>query len=129
MKEFALNILYPSGSPIQISNPEGLSKLNGINAQSIISTGVSVLILFAIITTLIFLVWGGIDLILAQGEKQNVTKAREKLTFAIIGMVVVLSSFLIMSFVSNIFGIDFLKFGISDTVQHPCLNKLPGEDC
>lgn len=107
MKEFALKIINTSGTPTVFSAPEKASSLNNLDAQSLVSTAVSFLLFFVAILTLFFLIWGGIDLILAQGEKQQVTNARQKLTFAVIGLVVVLASFLIVGTVGSIFGVNF----------------------
>lgn len=105
MKEFALSIINPTGTPpTTLSLPEGASNLQGINAQSIISTGVSFLLLLAIFASLLYVILGGMELILAQGEKQSVQNARNKITMAIIGLVVALTSFLVVGLIGDLFG-------------------------
>lgn len=109
MRDLALTILNPSpsGSPIVFSPPAGATSTN-VDAQSLISGVVSFALFLVVILTLFFLIWGGIDWIVAQGEKQQIQNARNKVTFAIIGLVVVLSSFLIVGLVGNLFGVKLI---------------------
>ena len=43
------------------------------------------------VMTLAYLIWGGIDLIVSQGDKQNNESARDKMTYAIIGLAILAS--------------------------------------
>lgn len=48
-----------------------------------------------------FIVWGGIQFILARGEPGNVAKARKTITFAVIGLIIGMLSALTVGFISG----------------------------
>lgn len=100
MENLALSI---SGTPIPL--PGGAKNYD---LSNIISTAVSLLILFAILLTLFFLISGGLDMIMANGEKEKVAKSREKLTYAVFGLIIVFLSFLIVGTIGDLFGVKLL---------------------
>lgn len=100
MKELVLSI---GGTPIPL--PSGA---RNYALSNIISTAVSLFIFLAIILSLFYIISGGVDIITANGEKEKVNKARQKLTFAAIGLVVVFLSFLIVSIIGQFFDIKLL---------------------
>ena len=80
----------------------------GVGAlESIISKGITILFIVAIILTLFFLIWGGISWITSAGDKTKIEGARKRLTYAVIGLVVVLLAFMIINIVGSLFGVDF----------------------
>jgi len=50
-----------------------------------------------------YMIWGAFQYIMASGKKEELQKARVKITYALIGLAVVLLAFFIMKFVSEIF--------------------------
>ncbi len=50
-----------------------------------------------------FLIWGALAYIMAQGQKENLAKARARITWAIIGLVVTILAFAVAKFASEIF--------------------------
>lgn len=104
MKDLTLEIINPSGTPTGVSLPQGASSLQNVSAQSIISTAVSFLLLIAIFASLLYVILGGMEIILAQGEKQQVQNARNKITMAVIGLIVALASFLVVGLIGDLFG-------------------------
>jgi hypothetical protein len=67
------------------------------------------LIFVGSLAVLFNLVNGAIEWITAGGEASKVTHARQKMTQAIIGMIILAGSFAIISFLGNLFGFDVLK--------------------
>ncbi len=100
MKELVLSI---GGTPIPL--PSGAKNYT---LSNIISTAVSLFIFFAVIISLLFIISGGFDIITANGEKEKVAKARSKLSFAVLGLVVVFLSFLIVSVIGQFFDVKLL---------------------
>jgi hypothetical protein len=103
------NLDNPTGIPI---DPVGGMPNGGVSAVSTISTLTQAIItdLF-IITTLLalfFLIFGGIQWIISGGDKTKVEAARKKITFAIIGLVLAFSAFLIINTVGALFGVNLL---------------------
>ena len=57
---------------------------------------------------LIYFLWGGIEWITAGGDTAKVQKARDRITQSIIGLVILVASFVIIGFISELFfGSDF----------------------
>lgn len=50
-----------------------------------------------------FLVWGAFQYILARGNKENLAKARSRITWALVGLLVVFLAYFIARFASEIF--------------------------
>lgn len=58
-----------------------------------------------------YLVWGAIDWITSGGDKGKTEKAREKMTGAIIGIIILSAVTAIMLFIQWFLNIDILRFG------------------
>lgn len=67
------------------------------------------LIVLGGLVTLLFLVWGALDWILAGGEEAKVSAARKKMTGAVIGMALLAASVVIVEFIGMILGFSLLK--------------------
>lgn len=106
-------ITAPGNAPTNI----GLSQL--------LSFAVTTLIIIAILLTLFFLIYGGINMITSGGDKQKVVQARLKLTYAVVGLIIVFLSFFIVNFVGQLFGISLLTTSYVDS----CANVIPGRPC
>ncbi len=56
-------------------------------------------LLFAGIVAIFLIVWSGVRLILSGGDAKQVTSARQTMTYAIVGLIVVLCSYSIVFFI------------------------------
>jgi len=106
--------------------PPGGLKIFGIN--SILQTFISFYLLAAIFISLTYIIWGGIDYIMSEGDKQRIQAARQKFIFAIIGLIIVLLSFFIIGTVGHIFGINFFGAPLGN-IENPCINTRPEQPC
>lgn len=70
---------------------------------SFISPLLNIIFYAALFMAFFWLVWGALAYIMAQGQKENLAKARARITWALIGLAVVLLAFFIAKFVSEIF--------------------------
>ena len=105
MKELALQIegvgkIIPPNNEIPTGGLTTLSK--------ILTVGVNFIFIAAILLTLVFLLYGGFLWMTSEGNKQTLENARKTLTFAIIGLVIVLLSFAIINGISYFFNIPLL---------------------
>jgi uncharacterized metal-binding protein len=75
----------------------------GVTLNKILSTGVSLLMLTAVILCVVFFIWGGISWITSGGDKQKLEQAHKKVTFAILGLILVFLAFFIINFVYSFF--------------------------
>lgn len=76
----------------------------GINAVFPLLANVLNLALFAAgALALIFILLGGLQYILSSGNPQNIAKAKNTITYAIVGLVIVIMALVIVRFVRGIF--------------------------
>jgi len=68
------------------------------------------LIVIGALATLFALVNGALEWITAGGQKDKVSHGRQKMTEALVGMVVLAGTFAIINFVSSLFGLNLLQF-------------------
>ena len=66
---------------------------------------VNIIFLVAVLLSFVYLIWGGIDYIMAGGDTAAAGNARTKLTNAVIGLVVVILAWAISNFVLKFFGL------------------------
>lgn len=79
----------------------GLSTTGG----KIIQTGIGIAFLFAIILCLFVIIWGGVAWISSGGDKQKLATARSRIMYSIVGLIIVLLSFLIVNFFTSFLGL------------------------
>ena len=72
----------------------------------LISGIIGLIFIFGFLLTLFYFLTGGIQWITSQGDKNALEQARSKITNALIGLVVVASTYAIFKLVGNFFGIE-----------------------
>lgn len=84
-----------------ISSPDQPGKFNTLGD---FLTGLLNIIFFAAAFVAFFYVlWGTFSYISAQGKKEDLAKARARITWAIIGLVIVFLAFILAKFVAEVF--------------------------
>jgi hypothetical protein len=111
MKQFALTIEGPNG-PIEIDPPVGvptggLDGDGGGLAGMIARYGLTLLLVAAVLLSLVYLVLGGIQWITSGGDKSKLQTARNKMMYAIIGLVVSFLAYFIVGLVTAFFRVDY----------------------
>lgn len=76
------------------------------NFGTMFSSMLNVVMLVAALLVFAYMIWGGIEWITSGGDKSKAESARNKLTAAIIGLVIVAASYAIVTMV-----VQFLGFG------------------
>jgi hypothetical protein len=117
-----LLLLAAQNAGAELTNPVLRDDL-GANAESAIQGSTfaryfiglwSSMMAIGAIFVLVLIVWGAIEWISSEGEKGKLENARNRITQAIIGLVILVSSFVIIGFVSNLlFGESFSILDIS----------------
>lgn len=79
----------------------------------IVQAAIKFILVIAFIAAFIMLLIGGIRWILAGGDEKAVSGARNTITAALIGLVVVLLSFAIIKLVENFFGVTVISGDIT----------------
>lgn len=95
MKEIAQLTLPGNGNTV-INNPTKFQDLG-----SVLSGGYEIVIYVAGFLMLIWMFWGVFEYIFAGGDKTKLGKARARITYAIIGFVLVIMAFMISQYVKD----------------------------
>ena len=113
MNFLALTIPQGPNGSIQLNPPNGISNDQGgiATVAKIVGNALTLLLIVAVILTLVYLLLGGIAWIQSGGDKQKLSQARSRLTYAIVGLVVALASFFILNIIGFIFKVNLLQIG------------------
>lgn len=117
MKELALTL--PGGEQISTKG------VPNVDISPIIQLALGTIFVLAVVLALFLLVYGGISFITSGGEKEKIVKARLRITYAIVGLIIIFLSFFIVNLIGYFFGVNILNAPI-DPLLEPC---LPGQRC
>ena len=79
----------------------GIPKDPEVALGKTISFGVQLFILVAAITMLLYLMLGAFDWIVSGGEKEKISKAQNKITNAVVGMLIVIVALVIFGYITG----------------------------
>lgn len=82
----------------------GVSGLCNVTLGGVVITALNTVIFVAFVAALIFLIIGGIKWIMSGGDKEGANKAKETVTSALIGLAVVLGSWVLINVILKFFG-------------------------
>ena len=102
-----LALTLPGGQTIAAPKQVPTGGLDKV--QTIIGNALTIMIIVAIILVVVGIVWAGIQWAGSGGDKSKLAAARARLTWAVIGLIVVLVTFFILNFVGYLFKVDLLK--------------------
>lgn len=69
----------------------------------ILANVVQILLVVAGLLAVGFIIWGGVQFIMSQGQPERIKKGKDTIANAIVGLVLVILSFLIVGFIANAF--------------------------
>lgn len=95
-----LTLTIPGFSPIP--TPSSLNP-NIVDVGSFLSGLLNIALYIAAFMTFYWLVWGAFQYIFAQGRKEQLERARERIRWAIIGLIVIFAAYLIARYAFEIF--------------------------
>lgn len=99
-----LALTLPDGKSIQ--NPFSINV--GPFGENIIQGALNLLFILAVVLAIFLIIFSGIQWILSSGDKQKVQAARARLTFAIVGLVVVFLALFIINVIGFLFGVKLI---------------------
>lgn len=118
----AVFTLSTSSAVAQITNPAIPTELGGNAAAAQSGTTFTSyfitlwrgVIFVGGIMVLVYFLWGGIEWITAGGDQAKVGKARDKMTQAVVGLIILVASFSIIGLISQVFfpGMNLLQLTI-----------------
>jgi magnesium-transporting ATPase (P-type) len=103
MSYLALQIPGPNGANYPIIGPTGIPQGGAIELNHIVDVFLGILVLIAVVLCLLFLLWGAFNWITSEGDKTKIESARQKIIYAILGLVVVFASFLVINLIYQFF--------------------------
>ncbi len=65
------------------------------------------------VASFIILLWGGLQWILAGGDKEGTEKARKKITAALIGLAIVFSAYALLYILRVLFNVNLIEFNLA----------------
>lgn len=110
MRPITLLAQASTGVPGSITNPVIPEFELGTLIGNLIALG----IIIAAILVLLYLVWGGIEWISSGGDKAGLESARNRITNAIIGLVLVVATWALMTLITTFLGFPFPKIPIPE---------------
>lgn len=91
-------------------NPTGkFSSLGTLTVPGIVSGAIKLVLMVAALVFFFILVIGGIKWIVSGGDKAQTEGARNQITAALVGLVIVFAAWAILKLIQTFFGIDILQ--------------------
>lgn len=107
-----MKLLADNTDSIQLK-PEGtFSNLGELTVPSIIGAAIRLTVVVAAIIFFFILVIGGIRWIASGGDKAQTEAARNQITAALVGLVIVFAAWAILALVRTFFGVDIFSLTI-----------------
>ncbi|HLD26567.1 MAG TPA: hypothetical protein VJB63_01250 [Patescibacteria group bacterium] len=97
-----------------------LPGLNDLKISDIITFAIRGLFVIGGLLALIYLLLGGMAWITSGGNKESVDKARDKISAAVIGLIVIVAVVAIIALLEKVLNIGL---GVSLPIEFPCLIK------
>ncbi len=107
-------------STVSLDAPSGFENLQAISFGGVIEWAIAVVLVLAAVIFFFMLVIGGIKWITSGGDKGKTEGARNQITAALVGLIIVFASWAILQLVNLIFGIDIIT-----NLTIPAINNTP----
>jgi len=93
--------------------------LQATDLGKVIANAINLLFVVAAILALAFLIIGGVKWLTSQGEKEGITKARETIVAAVVGLIIIFMSYLIVNFILSLFvGVNLFNLTLPTITGH-----------
>ena len=106
-KFLAQSLTLPGGTTI--NGPEGLKKLNptggDITIGNVINRAIPFVFAFAGLGLLLMLLAAGFDYLTSAGDEKKLETAKQRLTYALVGFLIIFTAFWLVQIAAKIFGL------------------------
>ncbi|QQS39078.1 hypothetical protein IPM62_00455 [Candidatus Woesebacteria bacterium] len=103
-------VLAGDGSgQVSLDAPAGFSNLQSVSFGAVIEWAIAVVLVLASVIFFFMLVLGGIKWITSGGDKGKTEAARNQITAALVGLIIVFASWAILQLVNLVFGVDIIS--------------------
>lgn len=100
--------LYDDNERVEVAAPSGLAapirEGGEVAGRAFTQTAFDWIFYISIVLAVLFLMWSGVQWMTSAGNPERIAAAKRRLVFAIIGLVIVLCSFVIVRIVITTFG-------------------------
>lgn len=114
--QLALTLPGP-GTGYNIPGPAKLDTSKFGDLAGFITELLNVAFYMAAFLAFFWFVWGAFNYIMSKEDKEKLARAKERIRWALIGLLVVFMAWFITGFIAQIFGPD--KFGLPFTIPNP----------
>lgn len=97
---------------LQPSSGSQFSALGSLTIPSLVSVGIRLVVIVAALVFFFILVIGGIRWIASGGDKTQTEAARNQITSALIGLVIVFAAWAIVALINTIFHVNIFNLAI-----------------
>lgn len=98
---------------VTLNVPGQFTNVATFTLAGFIQSAINILLVLVGLVAFFWLLIGGVQWIMAGGDKEGTEKARKRITSALIGLVIVFSVFAFVKILSAIFGVDLLNFNVN----------------
>ncbi len=111
-------LLAAAENEIKLGAPTGWTNLSGeaFTAGNLVSSLISIVMVIAAVLFFFMLVIGGIRWITSGGDKGQTEGARNQITAALVGLVIVFSAWAIIKLIGTFFGVNLLNLTFKSTI-------------
>ncbi len=99
------------------NNLGNFSQAGNLTIEGMVSGFISLILVLAGLAFFFILVIGGVKWILSGGDKAHTEAARNQITAALVGLVIVFSAWAIVGLINTFFGINLMKLDIPKGYQ------------
>lgn len=105
-------VLADDAISFNIAPQEQFSELTNITFPSIVSGIITLALVLAALIAFAFLIYGGIVWITSAGDKAKTEQARNTITAALVGLLIVFAAWAIINLLEMFFGIDITSLNL-----------------
>jgi len=114
---FSLAAIAVAQTTIDVPTP---ANVQDVDIGYVISAVIGILLVIAAIAAFIFLILGGLQWITSGGDKTGMEAARNKITSAIVGLIIVAAAWALMLLLGEFTGVKLLQGGlVIPTIENP----------
>lgn len=104
--------VFAQDTPIKIKEGALSTTMSGLTVATLVSGLIRILVIGAAVIFFIWLVLGGIRWITSGGDKAKTEEARNQITAALVGLVVVFSAWAIAQLIKTLFDVNLFELEI-----------------
>jgi len=110
MRTFLAEVITPTAPPAVEVDTQLTEKVSFTNFGSLLGNIVLAAMIISGLMVFFYLIWGGVQYITSGGDKEQAESARNRITYALIGLVIVIGSYAITKLIEAFFGVNILAF-------------------